>query len=70
MTNHADDEALSAFVDGQAPEWSAHVAGCPSCLVAVETLRAVAAAVSVPVPPSAPEARDRAIAAAMAVGVT
>ena len=28
---HADFDALSAFVDGEAPEWADHVAACPRC---------------------------------------
>ena len=67
MTDHADLEALSAFLDGEAPEWASHVAACPRCRATVDALRAVQAAVSVPVEPVAAE-RDRAVAAALGHG--
>lgn len=59
-------EALSAFVDGDAPEWAAHVGGCAACRSTVAALRAVRAAVGSPVEPPAPQERDRAVAAAVA----
>ncbi|MDQ6726492.1 MAG: hypothetical protein M3066_10065, partial [Actinomycetota bacterium] len=68
MTTPPDDEALSAFADGEAPEWAAHVTACPSCRAAVEALRAVQAAVAAPIAPPDPGERDRAIAAAVAAG--
>ena len=37
---HADLEALSAFVDGEAPEWADHVDGCEACAGSVAALRA------------------------------
>jgi len=63
---HADLEALSAFVDGEAPEWADHVAGCEACAGSVAALRAVARAVATPVDVPAPMVRERAIAAALA----
>jgi hypothetical protein len=62
---HADHEALSGFVDGEAPEWTEHIASCAACQAAVAELRAVAAAVARPVdgPPAA--VREAAIAAAL-----
>lgn len=68
MTEHADLEALSAFLDGEAPEWASHVAACPRCQGAVESLRAVAAAVGAPVEPAPVPVREAAVAAALDVG--
>lgn len=65
MNEHADVEALSALVDGEAPEWEPHVAACRSCRSRVEDLRTVQAAVGAPVDGGAADRRDRAIAAAM-----
>ncbi len=65
MSEHADFEALSAYVDGEAPEWAAHVAGCPACAATVDQLRAVSAAVGAPVEPVTAAARDAAVAAAL-----
>ena len=62
---HPDFEAISAYVDGEAPEWADHVAACAGCRASAAALRAVAAAVRAPVDaPSAAE-RERAIAAAL-----
>jgi hypothetical protein len=66
MSDHGDDEALSAFVDGEAPGWAAHVAGCGTCRARVEALRAVRAAVAAPLEPSPAGQRETAIAAALA----
>ena len=62
---HADFEALSAFVDGEAPEWADHVAGCPPCRATAAELRALSAQVAAPAdsPPAAQ--REAAIAAAL-----
>ncbi|MDP1806956.1 MAG: hypothetical protein Q8K72_17405, partial [Acidimicrobiales bacterium] len=62
---HADFEALSAFVDGEAPEWAEHVAGCPRCRATAAELRALSARVAAPAdrPPAAQ--REAAIAAAL-----
>ncbi len=64
-TEHADFEALSAFVDGEAPEWADHVAGCPRCRATAADLRALSARVAAPAdsPPAAQ--REAAIAAAL-----
>ena len=65
MSEHADLEALSAFVDGEASEWAGHVASCASCRASVDQLRAVAAAVAAPVEPPDPRLRELAIGAAL-----
>ena len=44
MNEHPDFEALSAFVDGEAPQWRRHVDACDLCLADVARLRAVRAA--------------------------
>lgn len=62
---HADFEALSAFVDGEAPEWADHVAGCPQCRATAAELRAMSAAVGAPPAPAPAAQRDTAIAAAL-----
>jgi hypothetical protein len=62
---HADFEALSAYVDGEAPEWAAHVADCPSCAASADALRAVAGAVAAPVEPAPAAVREAALSAAL-----
>lgn len=62
---HADLEAISAYVDGEAPEWADHIAACAECRETAATLRAVAVAVGRPVDAPSAADRDRAIAAAM-----
>jgi hypothetical protein len=62
---HADFDALSAFVDGEAPEWADHVAGCPRCRAAAAELRALSARVGAPADPPPPAQREAAIAAAL-----
>lgn len=62
---HADLEAISAYVDGEAPEWADHVAACAECRASAATLRAVAAAVGAPVDAPSAADRDRAIATAL-----
>jgi hypothetical protein len=64
-TKHADFEALSAFVDGEAPEWADHVAGCPQCRATAAELRAMSAAVGKSPGPAPAAQRDSAIAAAL-----
>lgn len=64
-TDHADLEALSAFVDGEAPEWADHVAGCEQCRAAAARLGAVAAKVRAPVGPPPAAVRERAMTAAL-----
>jgi hypothetical protein len=62
---HADFEALSAFVDGEAPEWADHVAGCPQCRATAAELRALSARVAAPTGPAPAAQREAAIAAAL-----
>ena len=64
-SGHPDFEALSAYVDGEAPEWADHVAGCAACRGSAEELRAVAAVVAVPVEAVDPDVRDAAVRAAL-----
>jgi hypothetical protein len=65
---HADLEALSAFVDGEAPEWADHVAGCPVCRATAAELRALSARVAAPADPPPAAQREAAIAAALGAG--
>jgi hypothetical protein len=64
-SDHADFEALSAFVDGEAPEWAEHVAGCEVCRAGAAELRALSLAVGSPVDGPAPAVREAALAAAV-----
>lgn len=64
---HADFDALSAYVDGEAPEWADHVEGCPRCRATAAELRALSATVGAPVEPPPAAQRDAAIAAALGV---
>ncbi len=64
-SDHADFDALSAFVDREAPEWADHVAGCEACRATAAELRATSAAVGRPVGVPSPAAREAAIAAAL-----
>lgn len=64
---HADFEALSAFVDGEAPEWAEHVAGCPQCRATAAELRALSARVAAPASPPPAAQREASIAAALGV---
>jgi hypothetical protein len=64
---HADFDALSAFVDGEAPEWADHVAGCPRCRATAAELRALSARVGAPADPPPAAQREAAIAAALGV---
>lgn len=70
MTEHADIEALSAYLDGEAPEWTTHIAGCESCGAVVDQLRAVALTVGRPVAAPTDVERDSVIAAALASAPT
>lgn len=65
MNEHPDFEELSAYVDGEAPQWLDHVDSCPACRADVDRLRAVAAVVGRPVPPVAVVARERALSLAL-----
>lgn len=64
-SQHPDIDAISAHVDGEAPEWTDHVTACAQCRESAATLRAVAVAVGRPVDPPSAADRDRAIAAAL-----
>jgi hypothetical protein len=67
--DHLGDEALSAFLDGEAtPSEAAHVASCAPCQARTEELAAAARAIGAP-PSIAADRRDAAIAAAMATRV-
>jgi hypothetical protein len=63
---HADDERLSAYIDGQEPQLRPHLDGCPRCRARVAELRRVRDAVAAPLPP--PPAADREAAIAAAIG--
>ncbi|MEY2437944.1 MAG: hypothetical protein QOF97_2780, partial [Acidimicrobiaceae bacterium] len=66
-TTDAQDELVSAYVDGEAtPEEVARVEASAELLARAEVMRSVAAAVASPSPPSSPDARDAAIVAALA----
>jgi hypothetical protein len=65
MNEHPEFEDLSAFVDGEAPRWRGHVDSCPTCGAEADRLRAVSAAVGLPVPPVADDVRERALARAL-----
>ena len=65
---HADFEALSAYVDGEAPEWADHVEGCPRCRATAAELRALSSTVAAPVAAPPPAQREAAIAAALGAG--
>jgi len=62
---HADFEALSAYVDGEAPEWADHVEGCAGCRATAAQVRALSNEVSLPVGSPSDAERDAAIAAAV-----
>lgn len=64
-SRHADLEAISAYVDGEAPEWADHVAACASCRATAASLRAVSSAIGRPVDAPSAADRERAIAAAL-----
>lgn len=67
---HADDEFLSALLDGEPTAGdAAHVDTCEQCRTRLETLRGVSAAVAAPVPPVAGHVREAALSAAVR-GVT
>lgn len=63
---HPDDEALSAYYDGESDDAVAsHVSGCPACKTRLAAFAAIAAAVGQPVQAPPEEVRDIAIAAAL-----
>jgi len=63
-TGHPDFDALSAHLDGEAPEWHSHVAGCAACQATLARLRTVSALVADPPMASSP-ARERALSGAL-----
>jgi len=65
MNGHPDTEALSAFLDGEAPEVESHVAACGECRRRLDALAHARAAVAAPVPPPDARRKDAAIAAAV-----
>ena len=69
-TDHLDDDALSALLDGEAtPEEAAHAGECEACTVRAAELRAAARAIAHAVAPVDPARRDAAIAAALGARV-
>jgi hypothetical protein len=50
VDDHPDFEDLSAYHDGEAPEWAAHVAVCDACNETVKALASLTAAVAEPLP--------------------
>lgn len=65
-TDHLDDEAISAHLDGEAtPAEAEHVDGCETCTARLAELRAASEAVGSPVDLGFAD-RDAAVAAAMA----
>src|SRR5205085_11771523 len=65
MNGHPDTDALSAFLDGEAPEVDAHVATCAECRRQLDALEQVRRAVATAVPAPPPNARDSAVTAAL-----
>lgn len=53
MPSHPSFEDLSAYHDGEAPEWAAHVGACGRCREQLDHLTALSAAVAQPVAPLA-----------------
>jgi hypothetical protein len=62
---HPDNEALSAYLDGEDLQWRDHIAGCSSCTLHLDQLRRVGTAIATSVPPPHPGQRDAAIARAL-----
>lgn len=58
MSEHADTEGLSAFLDGEAPELAAHLESCEACRQELAHLTAASRAVAAPVPPMEAEVVD------------
>jgi hypothetical protein len=64
---HLDDEALSAVLDGEAtPTETAHADGCAPCTARLGELRDASLLVRTPVPVAGDDARDAAVASALA----
>ena len=69
-TDHLDDEAISAHLDGEAtPAEAAHVDGCETCTARLAELRAASEAIGSPVDLGFAD-RDATVAAAMAAAAT
>ena len=69
MTSHPSFEDLSAYHDGEAPEWAAHVGACARCQARLDQLAALTAAVARPLDGPSPaevagDPVERALAAA------
>jgi hypothetical protein len=58
MTPHPSFEDLSAYHDGEAPEWAPHVAACAECRRRLDQLAALTAAVARPLEAAADGAGD------------
>src|SRR4051794_305266 len=65
MTEHPDTEALSAYFDGEAPEWDEHVRSCAECRRRLDAFGQVRAAIVGPVSTADAERREGAIAGAL-----
>jgi hypothetical protein len=66
MTDHLDDEILSAAIDGEAPAGALdHVASCPTCAGRLGALRMVASALSASTVPTPADEAGRAVTAAL-----
>ncbi len=66
MSEHADTEGLSAYLDGEAPELASHVESCEACRQELARLTAVSRAVAGAVPPVDATAVDAMIGRAVA----
>ena len=65
-SEHLDDEAISAHLDGEAtPTEAAHVDGCATCRARLAELQGAAEVIGTPVPPANPAAVDAAVTAAL-----
>lgn len=65
MSEHLDDQALSAILDGEEPP-SAHLHGCDDCRARSDQLQAAARLIGIAVPPTDPRRREAAIVVALA----
>jgi hypothetical protein len=63
---HPDDEALSAYLDGEEPHLRDHIDGCAACVQRLDEFRRIRAAIATPVAEVAARQRDAAIATALA----
>jgi len=62
---HADDETLSAHLDGEEPELRDHLESCAACTARLTELRRARAAIAAPVTPPPAWQRDAAITRAL-----